>query len=244
VTRRRPPADRGQSTVVGVALLLAVTVVALGVLTASIGAVVTSHAAAADAQRVAADVEDALRPVETTGVHEGTVRFADGELRTADRQLRVLRGGRTVRSVSVGAVVYERGDRRVAFVAGAVVRGAGDGARFRRPPPVTEDAGAGGLLVGAPALNASDVAAGGDGRVTLRTRVTHRRAALGEDSWAVAVETETPGPFRRWFEERGASVSTRDFDGDGVDSVVAHFPGQRRAYLVVHAMHLEVDDRG
>jgi hypothetical protein len=37
-------------------------------------------------------------------------------------------------------------------------------------------------------------------------------------------------------------VTTRDFDGDGVTSVVARYPGERVGYLVVHEMGLEVQN--
>jgi flagellin-like protein len=44
--------DRGQSNVVGVAIMLGVTVVALATVTASVGTVVQDSAATADATRV------------------------------------------------------------------------------------------------------------------------------------------------------------------------------------------------
>ena len=47
--------DRGQSNVVGVALLLAIAVISMGALTAAVGVVVDSTAARADADRVAAE---------------------------------------------------------------------------------------------------------------------------------------------------------------------------------------------
>lgn len=244
-TRGRPVGtDRGQSEVVGVAVMLGVTMVALGALTASIGAVVDQQAGSADAARVGADLETALRPVTATGADRGSVSFAGGELAVADRQVRILDGGRVVRSVDAGALIYRNDGNRVAFLAGAVVRGRGDRARFRRAPPVTVDERV--VLVGAPALNASPgtVAAGGPTTLTLRTNVSHRRSSLGAGSWAVAVETTVPGPWRSYFAARGATVSMRDLDGDGVDSVVARFDGRRTAYLVVHAMHLEVGPDG
>ncbi|MEF8831867.1 MAG: archaellin/type IV pilin N-terminal domain-containing protein, partial [Halobacteriales archaeon] len=231
---------RGQSEVVGVALMLGVTLVALGTLTASIGAVVDQQAGSADAARVGADLETALRPVTATGTDRGSVSFAGGELAVVDRQVRILDGGRVVRTVDAGGLVYRNDRHRVAFLAGAVVRGEGDRARFRRAPPVT--VGERVVVVGAPALNASPgtVAAGGPTTLPVRTNVSHRRHSLGNGTWAVAVETAVPGPWRSYFSARGATVSIRDLDGDGVDSVVARFAGRRTAYLVVHAMHLEV----
>jgi hypothetical protein len=224
--------------------LLGATVVALGVLTASVGTVVENHAARADADRVATGLEDAIRPVETTGVRTSEVRFAEGSLSTVERDLRVRSGGTTVAAVAVDGLVFESGDRRVRSVAGAVVRGRDDAAWTVDPPPVTGSERTGVLVVGAAKLNAGSVSVGGR-RVTaqLTTNVTHSRRSLGTDQFAVAVETTVPAAFERALRERGASsVDRRHFDGDGVPSVVAEFPGTRTAYLVVHNLNLEVND--
>jgi hypothetical protein len=241
---RRVGADRGQSEVVGVAVLLGVTMLSLGVVTATIGGVVQQQAASADAARVSTDFESSLRPVAATGDHRGSVSFAEGELVVVDRDVRILAGGRTVRRLSAGALVYRDGGRRVAFLAGAIVRGRGEGARFQRAPPISADSDV--LVAGVPTLNHSGATAVSGDRTTvpLRTNVTHRRHALGRGTWRLAVETETPAPWTAYVRRHGATVSTRDFDGDGVESVVATFPGRRTAYLVVHAMHLEVGGRG
>jgi len=237
--------DRGraQSSVVGVALLLGATVVALGVLTASVGTLVDGQAARTDADRVAADFEDALRPVETTGHRVGEVRFADGHLTTVERDLQLLVDGRVVRTVEVGGLVYERGDHWVASVAGAVVRERGESERVVSGPPIFGSAASDVLVVGAAKLNASAQSAGGShATVDLATNVSHTRTTLSTDEYAVAVETESPGAFEQAFAARNATVSRRDVDGDGTPSVVATFPGDRRAYLVVHDMRLEVGD--
>uniref|UniRef100_UPI003743A31E DUF7289 family protein n=1 Tax=Halorussus rarus TaxID=660515 RepID=UPI003743A31E len=225
-------------------------VVALGSLTAGIGTVVEENAAAADSARVAADFDAALDPVAATGVHRGRVSFTEGQLRTVERDLRVLNETGVVRRIRVDALVFTAGDRRVAFLAGAVVRGPPDNARLRTAPPVTASRGGGGasggdqpgvLVVGAPKLNGSAaVSATGGGSVVLRTSVSHHRTALGNGTYRVAVETATPEAWRRHFERRNATATTRDFDGDGVTSVVASYPGERVAYLVVHDMRLEV----
>jgi len=233
---------RGQSHVVGVVLLMGVAVVALAGLTAGIGAVVEDNAARADAARVASELSATLDPIESTGQRSGTVSFADGRLRTVDRDLRVLDDTGVRRRVPVGGLVFEAGDRRVAYVADAVVRGEGEGAWLHEPPPLTTSASSGVLVVSAARLNASDAAVSGDGgtTATLRTRVTHERVDLGNDTYRVAIETETPSALARWFRSRNATVSRRDFDGDGTPSVVGRFPGERVGYLVVHDVRLEV----
>jgi flagellin-like protein len=254
MSREHPLArrERGQSNVVGVAVLLAVVVVSLGSLTAAIGAVVDGNAAAADATRVASDLDGALDPVESTGAHRGRVSFTDGQLRTVERELRVVNESGVVRTVQVDALVFTAGERRVAFLAGAIVRGTPGNAWMRTRPPITasrsDDGGVAGgnstdgvLAVGAPALNGSvAVSASGGGSVVLRTTVSHHRTELGGGIYGVAVETATPDAWRRHFERGSATVTTRDFDGDGVASVVARYPGERVGYLVVHDVRLEV----
>jgi hypothetical protein len=233
--------DRGQSHGVGVAILLGITLLSIGGIAAGLGAVVENSAASANADRVAADLDDALRPVETTGVRRGTVRFGDGSLQTVDRDLRVLNDSGVVRTVPVGGLVYEVGDHRVAFLAGALVRGTDGGARMVRQPPIVAAPDGGDLIVGAPRLNGS-VDLGGRTERTLSTTVGHDRTVLGEGRYRIAVETATPAAWVDVFDAQGATVTAtdRDFDGDGVGSVVARFPDERTAYLVVHRVDLEV----
>lgn len=234
--------SRGQANVVGVALLVGVTVVALGLLTASVGTVVEENAARADAQRVASDLDSALDPVETTGRNRGRVSFADGRLRTVERDVRILDAAGVEERVRAGGVVFKAGDRRVAAVAGAVVRGRGASADMYSGPPLTASDGAGVLVVGV-AKTGGDVRVGGtEATVVLRTTVEHTRTDLGNGTYRVAVETATPDPWERFFRSRRANVTRRDIDGDGIESVVGSFPGERRGYLVVHDLNLEVAD--
>lgn len=237
---------RGQSDVVGVAMMLGVTVLALGMLTATIGGVVQSNAAGANAARVANDFEDALRPVESTGVHRGRISFTEGELVVVERQLRVLDANGVVQTVDVDALRFESGDNRVTFLAGAIVRGTGDGVRLTTAPPLTASAGSGGvLIVGAPKLSAPAMSVAGNGRqgVELASNVTHERRSLGSDTWRVAVETATPQAWESFFESADgvSDIARTDFDADGIESVVATFEGSRTAYLVVHDMQLSID---
>jgi hypothetical protein len=241
--RRSGLSVRGQSSVVGVALLLGVTVIALGVLTASVGALVDGHVARSDAQRVAGQLDAAIDPAGTTGHDAATLEFTDGSLRTETRELRVLRSGTVVEQVAVDALVYERDERRVAFLAGAVVRGRDDAAWLVADPSVVADDDGDVLVVGAPKLGADPTSVGGSHvSVRLTVDVTHDRTTLGTDSYAVAIETATPAAFERYFESEGAAVTRRDFDGDGVASVVATYPGSRKTHLVVHRLGLEVGD--
>lgn len=232
-------ADRGQSNVVGVAVLLGVTVVSMGVLTAAIGTAVSENAARADAVRVAEDFDATLSGVERTGRHRGQLAFTEGTLTPVERDLRVLDDEGVVRRVRVGALVFRANDVRVSFLSGAIVRDAGGAPRIVDPPPVT--AGREVLLVGAVRLGAERTVSGSGGlTVPIRTRVTHERERLGKGNYRIAVETATPDPLAAHFRREGATVARRDIDGDGTVSVVARFPGRRTAYLVVHDLHSEV----
>ena len=242
-TRLPTPEQRGQATVVGAALLLGMTVIALGLLTASVGTLVEGHAARADADRVASDLNAGLAPVETTGHRTADVRFSDGRLYTAERQLRVYDSSGIVANLDVGALVYESGDHRVAAVAGAVVRGRGENAWFADRPPIVESESNGVLVVGAANLSTTSQAVGG-GHATARlaTNTSHHRRSLGAGTYQVAIETRAPAAFERFFENRGALVSRADIDDDGIDSVVAAFPGTREGYLVEHKLRLRMND--
>jgi len=233
---------RAQSHVVGVALLLGITAVALGTLTVAVGELVESGTASADAARVADELDAAIQPVETTGPHAGKVHFAGGSLGSVDRDVRVLENGSVVASYSAGGLVFKSGDRRVASVAGAVVRGRPGAGWFSARPPIFASDRSAVLVVGVPRLGVDHAAVAGRGTttVTLRSNVSHARTDLGEGNFAVAVETATPHPFERYFESQNATVSRQHLDGDGVGSVVAEYPGRRQGYLVVHNLSLEV----
>lgn len=235
---------RGQSSVVGVALLLGATVVALGVLTASVGTVVDSHAARADANRVASDLDSAIRPVETTGHRAGEIRFTEGSIHTVERDLRVERSGTRVADVAIGGLAFESGDHRVRSVAGAVVRGRAESAWTVDGPPIAGSERNEVLVVGAVKLDGtSQSVGGGRSSVTLATNVSHDRRSLGRGTFEVAIETAAPAALETALRDTGAeSIDREDVDGDGVTSVVATYPGTRTGYLVVHDVRLEVGD--
>lgn len=232
--------QRAQSHVVGVALLLGVTVVALGALTASVGTVIEDNAARADAQRVADDFDAVLEPVAVTGVNRGRVAFTEGRLHPVERDLRVLNESGVVRRVAVGGLVFEHAGQRVASVAGAVTAGRNGSATLSTRPPFTASTGAGVIVVGAVRLGDPATVAGSDVRATVRTNVEHRREHLGNGSYRIAVETSTPGVWERYFRRQNATTTRQSFDDDGVASVVARYPGERVGYLVYHDLHAEV----
>ncbi|WP_240792448.1 type IV pilin [Salarchaeum sp. JOR-1] len=231
---------RAQSNVVGVAILLGLTVLALGAVTASVGNLVETNAAAADANRVASDLAATVQPVRTTGVRVGTLAFTDGRLDTVERSIRVLDRSGVVLERPANALVFEAGAYTTTLLGGAVTLGRDGGGRFVREPPITADEDV--LVVGLPVLDGTVVAGGESKRVRLHTHVTHARHDLGTAAYRVAVETARPRPWKQFFAAANAAISVRDFDGDGVTSVVARFPGERAGYVVVH--RVEVSRRG
>jgi len=247
--RLRPSTvSRGQSSVIGVALLVGITMIALGTMAASVGSVVDDAATDADVRRVTADFDRVLKPVETTGLTRGRLQFGGGSLRTTERTVRILDSDGVVETHDATALVYTPGPvdsdqvrdrRRVTFLAGSILVTQGDYTRVVRPPPIA--AGPGVLVIGLPVIE-GDVGIGGR-RLDLQveTHVTHTRRSLGTETWRVAVETTTPAAWNRTLNETGATpMARRDFDGDGTPSVVVDYPGQRRAHLVVHEVALEV----
>lgn len=235
---------RAQSHVIGAVLMLGLAVVALGALTLAVGTVLETQAANTDAERVATTMDDALHGVERTGHYSHRVTFAEGQLSTVERSLRVIDGNGTVMAnVSVDAVLYEGGDRRVVGLAGAVVRGQRGSAWLASDPPITGSERNAVLAIGAPVVGANDTAITGTGGVTVDfvTNVSHSERGLGTGEFTIAIETATPEPFERFFAEQNATVERRQFSGDSHVSVVAEYPGQRRAYLVVHDLALVIE---
>jgi hypothetical protein len=233
--------DRGQSNVVGVALLLGIAVISMGALTAAVGVVVDSTTAQADADRVSEDLDAALKPIEATGPNRGRVTFSRGRLYAVERTLEVRTDGRTVETVAVDAVVFESGDRRVAALLGALVRGRAGRAWLETRPPITADEDV--LVVGAPTVGRDVGAVSGSGGVTatIATDVAHDRRSLGDATFTLALETSTPAAWERTFEDLGASVDR--IPGDPA-TVEATFPGERTGYLVVHSLNTEVTADG
>lgn len=225
---------RAQSHVVGVALLLAVTVVSIGVITAGAGVVVDDGADVAAADHAASSFD---RLAGGRPAREVSVPLGAGRLDVVDRDVRLVDDDGTSRhSVAVGGLVYRAGDRRVAFVAGAVVRG---------PPGnavVTTDVGLSssdnGAVVGVTALGDGSVPAGGTdgGRLRLRTDAS-RRVGGGGEGLNLAVETATPDALERHFAGENRTTSRRDIDGDGVPSVVVELDGEVR--LAVTTLDVE-----
>jgi hypothetical protein len=230
---------RAQSTVVGVALLLAITTVSLSLLTASAGTVVERQVATVTADRATEAVTGVLEPDGSSG----RVAVGDGRFSERERTLRLVNDSGVVAAQNVSALVYEQHDRRVTYLGGGVVRGTPDAATFAADPTIQTGDGVLLLAVTDPEIRRESPRPNATGATTIeRTNATHARSRFPAGEYGVAVETATPGPWDDYFRAQNATVTRQDFDGDGVPSVVAAFPGQRETYLVVHHVRVEVRD--
>jgi flagellin-like protein len=232
---------RAQSSIIGVAVLVAVTALSVGALTVAAGTFVEDGVAAADAQRVANDLDN----VGEHGTHTTRVEFSRGTLRVEQRTVRVLRDEATVLRLDAGALVYENRGRRVATLGGVVVDGQRNRSTLSGPLPVVvaDDR----VLVDVVALNASGATAVGGSTgaaATVRTNATHEYRTLRAGRYAVAIETSTPGAWERAVSEENPAgalgVERRDFDDDGVPSVVVSISGEATVDLAIHDLRAVV----
>ena len=232
---------RGQSHVVGVALLCCVAVVSMAAVAGSVGGIVSETAANADVTRVAGALNDAVGPA--TGIGEGAVRvpFGAGRLHTVPRDVRVLDANGTVRRYRTNAVGFDAEGRGVTSIAGATVVRTQGWARVARPVRATATPGA--LVLDLVVVDGDVDVSGRGGGVTLRTNATVTRESFDGGAYRVAIETRQPAAFVRYYERDGATgtvVGERDFDGDGIPSVVVAYPPTSRAYVVVRAVEVAV----
>ncbi|MFB6281948.1 MAG: hypothetical protein ABEH40_08015 [Haloferacaceae archaeon] len=228
--------SRGQSSVIGVAILVAATVVAVAGMTAAVGTVIEDRATTAAADRTAAAFDEALDP-NAAGPGRERIVLAGGRLRTVERTLRVRAAGRTVATYEVGGLRYEARGRSVTYVSGAIVRSTPACATVRGDPPVR--AAEGDLFVSVVALGTDPGRVTDAGRVTLRTNASHERRRLDPGEYRIAVETRAPGAWARRFDAAEGTTRT-DIDGDGVPSAVVDPAGEGRVRLAIHRLDLEV----
>lgn len=238
--------DRAQSAVVGVAVLLALTVVSVAVLTAGAGTVVDDAAAGADAARVADRLAERYRPARVVGTRTVDLTVTGGTLRTVPREVALRRGNDTVVAPRTAALRFDRDGATVRALGRAVVRGDRDGALAVREPEAVRRVVADGrttLVVSLVALAGTvDRTLGESERLRLAVTASHVRARPPAGNYTLRVETATPGPWRRHLADRARSVRVVDRDGDGVPSVVAELGPADEVLVVVH--RLEVTVRG
>lgn len=228
---------RGQSSIIGVAVLLAVTALSLGVLTAAAGTMIEGGVTAADASRVADD----LAHVDTVGPSATRIEFSSGTFSVVPRSIRLLQGEVPIVEVEADAFVYETGSRQATLLGGTVVRKTDSSAQVTGPVPVV--AGDERVLVDVVALNATGTSAAGGTdptAVTVRTDPSHSYQTFDAATYGVAIETESPGAWERAFEGTGTVAPRQDFDDDGVPSVVIQFSGEPVVDFAIHDLRAVV----
>ncbi|WP_410765561.1 hypothetical protein [Haloferax sp. DFSO60] len=232
-------ANRAQSNIVGVALLLGIGVVAIGLLTASVGGLVNAQLNAADTAATAdgfADIRDSVLAGSNT-TH--AIRVTDGDVSRTDRTIRILPEGGSNRTYDADGYVVERGSHAVRFVGGAVVRGERDRAYLVTPSPVSLTGDS--VFLTLPVANPNTTDGFGLGSTSgIRIETERKVTELPSDTYRVAIETETPVAWERTFEEQGFEVSRIDLDGDGVPSVVVTLPEDRTLTVARYDYALEV----
>ncbi|MFA9515643.1 hypothetical protein ACERIT_00225 [Halopenitus sp. H-Gu1] len=253
-TDDRPGVDRGNATVVGVALLIGITVASMGVITAGMGVVIEDHARTIEADRVTAALTTAIEETAAPGHRRRRLPVSAGRVETVERTVRVERDGTWTNWEANGIrYVSESGTRRVETVAGAVIRGEGESAVVTRDPSILASdetvaftlpvltgethMAVSGTGVGGDAGSANQVGSGtgsgiragsgpGSG-LTLETTVRHDRRNLGVGTFRVAIETPAPAALARSFERVAATA--------GVEATVERttFPGDAHPSVVL-----------
>lgn len=231
--------ESAQANVIGVALLLGITVISMGAITASLGVVVDTQVDVAEGDRVGSDLAAAIDPAEV-GRGGGSISFHEGRLFSVKRELVVRADGDVVERIRTDALVFENDESRVAFHAGGIVRGEGNGSHFQRDPVVIVDDV---LLVGVTRIGGDVNGVAGSGGVTasVTTDVRHERREFDADSIQLSIETGSPGAWERFLREHGADVERLPGDPP---TVVASFEGLEVGILVIHDLGLEVEARG
>lgn len=235
---------RGQSTVVGVAVLLAVTMASIAVLTAGVGTVIDDAATAAEVDQVTDRLVTLFPHGSPAEARSGPVHVTTGTFATVERQFRVLTDEGVIFTRDVDALRYTSGTRQVTVHTGAVIRGTGDAARFRRPPAlsVAADNGSRTVYLAVPTVETTvSRTVVHPTRLAVTVDATADRRSLPAGEYRIAFETTAVTPWRTWLESKGYATTVRDLDGDGVPSVVATIPAGSRVAIVVIPMEVHFD---
>jgi hypothetical protein len=236
---------RGQSAIIGVALLLGLTIVSVGVLTAGTGILVDEAAKGADAKRVADRMATAYNPSTLEGSATLSLALTGGQVSTAERRITVRRFGDVVAAFDTNVLQFEEGNHQVTVIGQAIVRGQAGRARFVRTPRLVTLFGSDGDRT----LSISIVALAGriDQTVTnqeplrLHLNGSHDRRNPGAGRYTISIETATPGIWQDYLTDIARSVRIVGDDSSGTKLVVAELGRVSRARLIVHRVEVEPD---
>jgi flagellin-like protein len=244
--RQESNQHRGQSAVIGVALLLAITVVSVGVLTAGTSILVEEAAQEADLERIGDTIVSGYQPTTLEGTRTMSLSLTGGTLLTEQREITVSRYGDVIARVQTVALRYERANRAVSIVGGGILQTRAGGTAFVREPNMVSSFGGDGeriLILSLVALTGTvEESIDEPRRVPLAFEATHERRDPGAGRYTVRLETAHPSVWMRYFEERGVDVRLVDHPGEAADVVVADLGLVTEARLIIH--HVEVQSRG
>lgn len=236
---------RGQSAVIGVALLLGLTIVSVGVLTAGTGMLVDEAAQGADANRVADRWATAYNPTTLEGTTTLSIALTGGQFTTKERRITVRRFGDVVGTFETNVLVFEEGDHQVTVIGQAVVRGQAGRARFVRNPSLVTVFGSEDdrtLSISIVALS-GQVDKGVRSQTPLRLQLTgsHERRDPGAGRYTISIETATPKIWVDYLADLARSVRIVGDDSSQTKLVVAELGQVSRARLIIHRVEVETD---
>ncbi|WP_330631336.1 DUF7289 family protein [Halocatena halophila] len=228
-------ASRGQSHVVGVALLLAITIISMSVLTMSVGTLIDAGQSRDEHERVGTALERLNDP---SSPDRTSLTATIGTISTAPREITVSTSTGADYRFETTAIVYTNGHHRVSTLCGAVISGQPGNAWFRSTPRVFSPESASVRLIRLTAISTSgfDRLQGAHTFNRQRSRTHHSHDTL---TGSLSIETATPGPFERFFRARGYAPSREDPDSDGIPSVSVSFTQKRRTILMIRNITVE-----
>ncbi len=228
--------SRGQSHVVGVALLLAITLISMSVLTMSVGTLIDAGQSRNEHERVGSALEQLHDPSST---ENPSLTTSVGTLSTASREISINSSTGANYRFDTTAISYSNGNHRVATLCGAVISGKPGAAWFRSTPRIFSPTAASVRLIRLTTITTS-----GFDRLQGTHSFTRRQSSTHHShenlSGTLSIETATPGPFERHFRARGFATSRNDPDSDGIPSVSVSFTQERRTILMIRHITVEV----
>lgn len=234
------------------ALVAAVTVLALGGLTAGIGSLIQGGASTVEAERAADELGAAVDPKEIVGTRERSVDLRGGTVDVKAHRIRIVDADGLaiheseatvpiVEELQSDALVYTRDDQTIRLRGRAITTSIdGDHSLHREPGIITDDDT---VVLGIGLLQTDDEKLEDrSAAVTVIAESEHERVTYPEQAYAIAIETPHPDIWEPYLESTGASVETTgaQFPDDDYHSVIATFAGERELVLVRNDVTVEV----
>lgn len=233
---------RAQSAVIGVALLMVITVVSIGVLTAGTGVLVDEAGRNADVQRVTDRLLEGYEPRTLLGGSTISLPVTGGTLETVPRTIEIRRAGSPVEIFETAGIRYRRAGHSVTAVGQAILRDRGGRARFIREPRLVRVFESGGKRVLSISVvlveDTLDHTVHRAGEQRLTVMATHERRMLEPGRYAIALETTAPEAWERALEDLAKWIRIEERGEDGRYRLLVEFGRVHEVRLVV--THVEV----